>query len=31
MINFFKKEGVLVEVDGNPTPEEVREEIRRLI
>jgi adenylate kinase len=31
MISFFKKEGVLVEVNGNPAPEEVREEIRNLI
>jgi adenylate kinase len=31
MINYFKDLGVLVEINGNPAPEEVREEIRRLI
>lgn len=31
MINFFREQGILAEVDGNPAPEVVREEIRKLL
>lgn len=31
VINYFKENGVLVEVDGTPAPDKVKEEIRKLL
>lgn len=31
VINFYKEEGIFAEVDGNPSPDSVREAIRRIL
>jgi len=31
VVDFYINEGILVEVDGNPTPEVVREEVRKVL